>query len=222
MRLRIGRLAVACLLLAPALSAQEQQAPDNHAFGVLPNYRTAESSIPFQPISAKRKLYIATKDTVDGPSYVSAAIFAGIYQATNQNPSFGQGVKGYGLRYVTSIADLDLGNYLTEGFMPALLREDPRYFRLGAGSKTKRVLYALSRVLITRTDRDTRTFNFAEFLGNGITGAVGNAYYADDRGFGPTVQRTLTQIGNDSIANLLREFWPDVKKHLIRHKQPKQ
>jgi hypothetical protein len=213
---------VACLLLAPTLTAQEQQPPDNHAFGVLPNYRTAESATPFEPISAKRKLFITTKDTIDGPLYVTAAIFAGIYQADNQNPSFGQGMKGYAHRYICSITDLDLGNYMTEGFMPALLREDPRYFRLGAGSRTKRVLYALSRVLITRTDHNNRMFNFAEFVGNGVVGSVGNAYYVDDRGFGPTMQRMFTQIGNDSISNLMREFWPDVKKRLARHKQQKQ
>lgn len=222
MRLCTGRIIVACLLLAPTLGAQEQQPADNHAFGVLPNYRTAESSVPFQPITARKKLFIATKDTIDGPSYVSGAIFATFYQATNQNPSFGQGMKGYGLRYVSSIADLDMGNYLSEGLMPALLREDPRYFRIGAGSKMRRALYALSRVLITRTDRNNRTFNFAEFLGNGVTAAAGNAYYVDDRGFNPTMQRTLTQIGNDSIANLLREFWPDVKQRFSRRKSPKQ
>lgn len=213
---------MACLLFAPSVAAQEQdQQPqsDKHAFGVLPNYRTVEGSIPFKPIPATRKLYIATKDTIDGPSYAMAAVFATLYQATDQNPSFGQGMKGYAHRYICSIADQDIGNYMTEGIMPALLREDPRYFRLGEGSKKKRTFYALSRVLITRTDHNNRTFNFAEFIGNAVTGAVGNAYYPDEVGFGPTVERTLTQIGTDSISNVLKEFWPDVKKRLARRKQ---
>ncbi|HVW07702.1 MAG TPA: hypothetical protein VHC90_03925 [Bryobacteraceae bacterium] len=225
MNIYIRRILIVCLLLAPVLSAQDQDqqpAPDKRAFGVLPNYRTVEGSIPFKPISAKRKLYIATKDTIDGPSYVTAAVFGTIYQATNQNPSFGQGMKGYAHRYLCSIADQDIGNYMTEGIMPALLREDPRYFRLGEGSKKKRVFYALSRVLITRTDHNHQMFNFAEFVGNGVTGAVGNAYYPDGVGFGPTMQRTFTQIGTDSISNVLKEFWPDVKKHLASRKQQKQ
>lgn len=213
----LGVLAV-CLAAAqePADPAQES---DKRAFGVLPNYRTVESSIPFKPLTAKRKLWIATKDTIDGPSYVTAAVFSGIYQLQNQNPSFGQGVKGYAHRYLCSIADQDIGNYMTEGFMPVLLREDPRYFRRGTGSTKSRLLYAMSRVLVTKTDKNNQTFNFGEFLGNGVSASVGNAYYPDERGFGPTMQRMFTQIGTDSISNILKEFWPDVKKRLAKRKQ---
>jgi len=209
------RILIAGLLFAPFLTGQES---DKRAFGVLPNYRTVESSVPFKPLTAKQKLTIATKDTIDGPSYVTAALFSGIYQAQNQNPSFGQGVKGYAHRYICSIADQDIGNYMTEGFMPVLLREDPRYFRSGTGSTKRRLVYAMSRVLMTKTDKNTPTFNFGEFLGNGVSASVGNAYYPDERGYGPTMQRMFTQIGTDSISNILKEFWPDVKKRLAARK----
>jgi hypothetical protein len=211
------RILIAALLLAPFLSGQE---PDKRAFGVLPNYRTVESSVPFKPLTAKQKLTIATKDTIDGPSYVTAALFSGFYQLENQNPSFGQGLKGYAHRYICSIADQDIGNYMTEGFMPVLLREDPRYFRKGTGSTKKRLVYAMTRVLLTKTDKNTPSFNFGEFLGNGVSASVGNAYYPDERGYGPTMQRMFTQIGTDSISNILKEFWPDVKKRMAKRKHP--
>jgi hypothetical protein len=41
-----------------------------------------------------------------------------------------------------------LGNAL----FPALLHQDPRYFRLGYGSKTHRLLYALATNVICRHD----------------------------------------------------------------------
>ena len=209
------RILIVSLLVAPFLSGQES---DKRAFGVLPNYRTVESSVPFKPLTVRQKLTIATKDSIDGPSYVMAGIFASLYQITDQNPSFGQGVKGYAHRYICSIADQDIGNYMAEGFVPALVREDPRYFRLGAGSKKKRTLYALSRVVVAKTDHGTPTFNVGEFLGNGITSSIGNAYYPDEVGFRPTMQRMFTQIGTDSISNLLKEYWPDVKKRLASRK----
>ena len=209
------RILIVSLLVAPFLSGQES---DKRAFGVLPNYRTVESSVPFKPLTARQKLTIATKDSIDGPSYVMAGIFASLYQITDQNPSFGQGVKGYAHRYICSIADQDIGNYMAEGFVPALVREDPRYFRLGAGSKKKRTLYALSRVAVAKTDHGSPTFNVGEFLGNGITASIGNAYYPDEVGFRPTMQRMFTQIGTDSISNLLKEYWPDVKKRLASRK----
>jgi len=198
---------------APAVAPMQE---DKRAYGVLPNYRTVEGSAPFVPLTAKQKLSIATKDTIDGPSYILAGLFSGLYQLENQNPSFGQGLKGYARRYGSAIADQDIGNYMTEGFLPVLLHEDPRYFRRGTGSFLGRAARAAAGVVIARTDRGNRTFNFSEFLGNGITGAVGNAYYPDEVGFTPTLGRMFTQIGTDAISNVLKEFWPDFKRRVLK------
>ncbi len=43
------------------------------------------------------------------------------------------------------------------------------------------------------------------------------SYYVDDRGFVPTYQRWFTQVGTDTISQVLKEFWPDVK-HKFLHK----
>ena len=191
---------------------------DKRAFGVLPNYRTVEGSIPFSRLTTKQKFTIATKDSIDGPSWVLAGIFSGIGQLNNSHPSFGQGMEGYAHRYGTAIADQDIGNFMTEAIMPTLLHEDPRYFRRGHGSIGGRIGYAVSRVAVAKTDHGNPTFNFSEFLGNGVTGAIGNAYYPDEVGFGSTMQRMFTQIGTDSISNVLKEFWPDVKrKYFNKH-----
>jgi hypothetical protein len=199
---------------AAASTVPEQ---DKHIFGVLPNYRTTEGSIPFKPITTKQKFTIATKDTLDFPSYGLAGFFAGVSQFNNSNPSFGQGLRGYAHRYITGVADQDMGNFMTEAIMPSLLHEDPRYFRKAHGSFKSRLGYAATRVLITRTDSGGSRFNFSEFVGNGTVASIGNAYYPDSRGFSPTMQRMFTQIGTDAISGVLKEFWPDVKRKL--HKQ---
>jgi hypothetical protein len=166
----------------------------------------------------KQKFTIAEKDTLDGPGFVLAAAFSGLYQLENQNPSFGQGIKGYAHRYVTAYADQAIGNMLTEGTLPSLLHEDPRYFRRGHGSILGRTFYAASRVLVTKTDSGGERFNFSEVLGNGIDGSVGNAYYPDDRGFGQTMERMWMDIGTDAVSDILKEFWPDFKKHVLHKK----
>src|SRR5579862_6897423 len=121
----------------PAAPPAGSQQIDKRIFGVLPNYRTADGSAPFMPISAKRKFYIAAKDSFDYPVYPLSAAFAGLYQLDDQNPSFGQGVKGYAKRFAASYADQAIGNMMTEAIMPALLHEDPRYFRIGAAGGSK-------------------------------------------------------------------------------------
>lgn len=176
--------------------------------------------MPFVALTVGQKWRIATKDTFDYPSYALAAAFAGISQLDNSNPSFGQGLKGYAKRYAAGIADQDLGNFMTEAVFPTLLHEDPRYFRKVNGSVKGRLLWAVERVIITRTDSGGSQFNFSEWLGNGSVATLGNLYYPNERGASATVQRTLTQVGTDAISDVLKEFWPDIKKHWL-HKQDK-
>src|SRR6266436_521702 len=84
---------------------EKSNAPDKRVFGVLPNYRTVQDTGDVVPIPSRRKMWIAAKDSFDYPIWVTAAGFAGLYQMDNQNPSFGQGAKGYFRRYGTSLAD---------------------------------------------------------------------------------------------------------------------
>src|SRR5580658_10348981 len=121
--------------------------PDKRVFGVLPNYRTAEDNGIYQPITSHQKLVIATKDTLDYPLFLLGGAFAGLAQLTDQHPDFGQGVKGFAHRYATAYADQAVGNYMTEGILPILFKEDPRYFRRGKGrgSTWYRTYYAATR-----------------------------------------------------------------------------
>jgi hypothetical protein len=194
---------------------------DKRIFGVLPNYRTADGSAPFEPITVKRKFIIASKDSFDYPVYLTSAAFAGLYQLENQNPSFGQGVKGYAKRLASSYADQAVGNLMTEAIFPSLLREDPRYFRIGSsgGSTWHRMGYAVTRVFVVRTDKGKWDFNYSEWLGNGATVAISNLYYpADTRDVADNVQKLGIQVGTDAFSQILKEFWPDIKRKLIKKK----
>jgi len=194
----------------PVIPVQE----DKRIFCVIPNNRTTEESIPFHSISAKQKITIAAKDSFDWPVFPTAAAFAGLYQIENQNPSFGQGVKGYALRFVTAYADQTIGNIMTEGLVPIITHEDPRYFRSGEGSILGRTGYALKQIVICRTDSGGHVFNISEWGGNAAAVAISNAYYPDTRTASDNVQRLLIACGTDAFSNVLKEFWPDVKKKL--------
>ena len=186
---------------------------------MLPNNRTTENSIPFAPITAKRKMTIAYKDSFDWPVYPTAAAFATLYQLEDQNHSFGQGMAGYTKRFATAYGDQMIGNMMTEGIVPSLLREDPRYFRLGQGTKGGRVKYALTRILVTRSDSGHKRFNFSEVGGNAAAVAISNAYYPDTRTVFDNTEKFGIQLATDAFSNVLKEFWPDVKHwwHTKRH-----
>src|SRR5947209_1547042 len=129
---------------------------------------------------------------------------------------------GYAKRFATSYGDQMVGNMMTEGIVPSLLHQDPRYFRLGAGSKGKRARYALTRIFVTRTDSGHNAFNFSEVGGNCIAAAISNAWYPDTRTAADNSEKVGIQLATDAFSNVLKEFWPDVKRyfHRKRHEKP--
>ena len=214
------RIVASFLLVVLSSRAQDPPNPvtpapqDKRIFGVFPNNRTTEASTPFQPISAKQKLTIAAKDSFDWPVFPTAAAFAGLYQIQNQNPSFGQGVKGYSLRFATAYGDQMIGNFMTEALVPIATHQDPRYFRSGEGSILGRAGYALKQIVISHTDSGGRAFNVSEWGGNAAAVAISNAYYPDTRTASDNAERLFIAVGTDAFSNILKEFWPDVKKKL--------
>jgi len=194
--------------------------PDKRVFGVLPNYRTANESAVYVPITVKQKFIIASKDSFDYPLLGLAAFIAAEGQVTNGNPSFGQGWAGYGRRVGTSYADQAIGNMMTEAIFPSLLHEDPRYFRRGYGGVWSRTFYAATRVVVTKTDSGGSRFNFSEVLGNATGTAISNAYYPDNRNVADNVEKLGMQIGIDAVSQVLKEFWPDIKHKLFHGPNP--
>jgi hypothetical protein len=193
-------------------SAAAKGKEDKRVFGVLPNYRTAEMNAAATPLAARQKFYIAYKDSFDYPLVGVSAILAGIYHAGDRHPQFGQGAAGYFRRFGTSFADQAAGNFLAEGLFPVLFKEDPRYFRMSSGTKSRRLKYAMSRTFVTRTDGGRIVPNFAEFAGTGGASALGLAYYSDNRNAADFLQNWAIQLATDTGSQILREFWPDIKR----------
>src|SRR5207302_8455398 len=116
-------------------------------FGVLPNYRTEEGSVPCQRLTPNQKFAIGTEDAFDYPVLGTAGFFAGLSQIQGSgNNVYGQGMKGFAHRYGISYADQVVGNFFPEAIVPTLFHKDPRYFRKGEGSKKSRLFYAVSHI----------------------------------------------------------------------------
>lgn len=191
---------------------------EGRILGVIPGNKIVPKSQPGQqPLSVRAKFLLATRDTIDPGTFVLAAFYAGVGQWQNDYPGYGLGAQGYGKRIGASYADQAIGNYLTEAIVPSLTREDPRYFRKGRGRGWSRIGYAMSRTIITRTDRGKSTFNISEFLGNGIAAGISTAYYpAEDRNALEAGEKLGIQIASDSAFNVLLEFWPDMRRAIFK------
>jgi len=183
---------------------------------IIPNYRAVSANTHLPPLTLKGKLWLATQDTFDYSNFIFVGMLSGQQMATKSQPTFGQGAAGYGRYYWHTFADGGLENYAVEAVVPALTREDPRYYTLGKGGFMKRTGYAASRLFITRNDAEKNTFNFSEILGAGAAAAISNSYYPPQNTWVKTYQRWGTQLALDGLFNILKEFWPDID-HAVFH-----
>jgi hypothetical protein len=107
------------------------------------------------------------------------------------------------------------------GFLPAVLHQDPRYFRLGHGTTRHRLLYAMATSFICKHDNTGKWEpNYSNVLGNIASGALSNLYYpSTDSGFGQTISNGMIVTGEGTVGALLQEFWPDISRKFL-HKDP--
>jgi hypothetical protein len=206
----------------PAQSAPASNPPPEEAkrlFGIVPNFRTSPSLQNYKPLTPKEKFRIASQDAFDRGTVVLAGMFAAVGQATNANPTFGQGVAGYASYLGTSYADFVVGDYMTEAIFPTILHQDPRYFRMGKG-RWRRLGYAAGQIFWTHADTGHGQFNYSEILGNSTAVAISNAYYPDNRTAADAVSRLGTQLGVDMMSNILKEFWPEIDRKLFHKHAP--
>jgi hypothetical protein len=186
---------------------------------IFPNYRAVSTNTQLPRLSLREKFWLATQDSFDYSSFVSSGIISGVSQARNSYPEFGNGGAAFGRYYWHAVADQAVGNYMTEAIVPALTHEDPRYYTLGHGGFLKRTGYAVSRLLVTRTDSGHSTFNISEIVGNGAGAGISDTYYpARERTWTKTGQKWLTQIALDGVFNILKEFWPDINQAIFHGK----
>ena len=197
----------------PAIPEKAVDADDHRMFGVLPNFKTVnDPDQPITPIGTEEKFQLVLH-YFDPFTLAVSSVQAGIEQATNEKASYGQGVLGYSKRYGADLTDAFTNELFVVGVFPNLLHEDPRYFRLGRGGGFHRTAYALSRILVTRTDSGGQRFNYSEFLGNFASGSISQLYYPqNERGIGGILTRMSVQIGYDALFNILKEFYPDLKR----------
>jgi hypothetical protein len=185
---------------------------------IIPNFRSVSVDARLKPLTPKEKFGLAFSDSFDYSSFIYVGMLAGVGMAENATPEFHQGAAGYGRYYWHSFADNTIGNFMTEAIVPIITREDPRYYTLGRGGLFKRTYYAVSRLLITRTDADPdkNTFNISEVVGNGAASGIAYFYYpSEERNWTKVGQRWLLQIGLDGMSNVVKEFWPDVAHGLF-------
>jgi hypothetical protein len=194
---------------------QQSDQSSGRLFGVLPNFLTVDKSSHVPPLTTEQKFNVTVRTTFDTAGLLFAGGLAGIREAVDTDPQFGQGVSGYFKRYGLAFADGTTENFMVNAIFASTLSQDPRYYRMGQGGIWHRAAYSASRAFVTRGDSGRAQFNVSEIGGSGVAAAISDVYRnANDRTVGKTVITWWTQIGLDTMSFAIKEFWPDVRRKL--------
>ena len=198
------------------IKEQEKQ----RTVGVIPAFNVSYRSDAVS-MTAGQKMRLAFRSSIDPVSFAAAFVVAGLHEGMDSDKGFGWGAEGYGKRSGAAYLDAFDGSIIGNGILPSILHQDPRYFRLGHGSTTHRILYSLATNVICKHDNTGKWEpNYSNVSGNIISGAISNLYYpSDGSGVGQTFTNGFIVTAEGGFGSIFQEFWPDVSRKLF-HKDP--
>lgn len=195
--------------LSPVEIAEEQIQVEEkqRLFGFLPNYYVSYQQFAL-PLNSRQKFELAWKTIIDPVSFGVTAAVAGVQQLRNSFKAYGQGAAGYGKRYAASYADFVSGTMISGAILPSLLKQDPRYFYKGTGTRKSRFLYAIAMSLVCKGDNGKWQPNYSGIIGSLAAGGISNLYYpAADRGAGLLFENASIGIAEGAAGNVIQEFF---------------
>ncbi|MGD0631274.1 MAG: hypothetical protein ABR987_18250 [Terracidiphilus sp.] len=198
------------------IKEQEKQ----RTLGVLPAFNISYRADAVS-LTAGQKMKLSFRSATDPVAFGIAFIVAGYHEALDDDTGFGWGIEGYGKRSGAAYLDAFDGAIIGNGILPAILHQDPRYFRLGHGSVKHRLLYALATNVICKHDNTHKWEpSYSNVGGNIISGAISNLYYpSSNSGIGQTFTNGLTVTAEGGLGSVFQEFWPDISRKFF-HKDP--
>jgi hypothetical protein len=173
------------------------------------------------PMTVHNKIAAGLKNSAF--SATGSLAVAGWEHLTDGSPNYGTDSGAFGQRLgAAAIRGASNGLFSHSVFAP-IFHEDPRYYVMGPGHPfLKRLVYAGTRILITRTDSGHSTPNFALFAGNAAGSALTVTYYpARNTTFSGVAQTFAGSLGGFALGFIVDEFTVDalVKLHLKKKGQ---
>jgi hypothetical protein len=177
-----------------------------------------DSGQQVQPLRGKDKIIFSFAEQMQPWAFATQLLAAGWEQLLDANPRYGSDKAAFGERLGAVAIRQNSQAVFADGLLAAAFREDPRYYRMGTGKLGSRLLYAPSRVFMTRTDEGKSTANFSKLLGYAGASALSMAYYPDASAKWDEVWKDYgISLAGSAFGNIIHEFVPDLIQR-VRHK----
>ncbi len=171
---------------------------------------------PVEPLNVMSKLKFHAQSVGSPMSLAETAAYAGILQGLNSPREWGQGGGAYGKRLASSLGGSAIHGALAFG-LDSALHQDPRYFRSRDIGFLRRTAHAFRETILTRTDSGSETLSTWRLGSDYGAAFLSNEWYPDRVN---TVRLGALQgslhLGFDFVSNLGVEFWPDVRRKILR------
>jgi hypothetical protein len=200
-------------IAASAGSSKSQIAP-KYAGIILPGQAAV-------PLTAGNKVAYGLRDAASAFALVDITVSAGWSQLIDSSPHYGTDATGFGKRYGVSALRNTVQTVATESLFDPMFGDDPRYYELGKSHKfLNRVVYAATRVVVTRSDSGKSRLNAPLLLGYGVAAGMNNLYYPDqDTGGKQTFYNYASSLGAAALGFEVDEFLDDALRwvHLRKY-----
>lgn len=164
-----------------------------------------------QHLTVGNKIVYGFADAFSPFALVGITVSAGYSHLVDSAPHYGTNSEAFGKREGVAALRSTVQALATDSLFSPIFRSDPRYYTLGHQHKfLNRVVYAGTRVLITRTDSGHNTLNAPLLLGYGVAAGLNNLYYPDrDTGAKSTLISYAGSLGGAVIGMEVNEFLDD-------------
>ena len=167
------------------------------------------------PLTWQQKGYLALHDVTDPGNLATIVGISALTTAIDPHSDYGPGLKGFGKNAGVSLLQDATFEFFGTFAVPSIMHQDPRYFRMPDQPFKKRLIYSISRTVISRSDDGKPMPNYGTLLAYPINAELSNLYVPGiESDSASTTKRILTGYALDPVNNLLAEFLPDVAKHL--------
>jgi hypothetical protein len=191
---------------AEQLKTEEKQ----RVLGVFPHYMVTYDPNA-APLSAGQKFHLGFKTLVDPVTLAGTAISAGIQQARNKYPDFGQGAQGYATYFGAQYATRLSGVMIHHVILQAVFHQDPRYFYKDTGGFWAKVAYSFETAFVCKGDNGKWQPDYSDVIGGAAASQLSRLWY-------PYTSRPYVRLWHDVLLSFGGRFEDHLAEQFVaRH-----
>ena len=177
-------------------------------------------TIAADALTAEEKARLALRNTFGTRALVNRLVLTGMNQWQDHPEEWPQGVDGFGQRFASRFGRLAVRNAIQLS-VDVAMKTDPRYNRCDCDGFLPRAGHALKRVLVARTDYGGQTINASRLAGAYVTPMITDQWYPGRLNtWSHKLESGTWNLGWRGATNILREFWPEIRRTLSIKRRP--